>query len=138
MLKYYIPVGPNHYADPDDDTPASPRSTNGASAPLKPKEGSVEGTSRKRRKTVAPVIIEDDEDYRPPGTKRVCSFRRLITFAIPFFAHLLPPLASSDHADMPTKSSNNNNSSNSNRNCEHNLLSSNRLNQSLQSRSFMK
>ena len=64
------PSGPSstYYAEQDDSATPSPRPSNGTPVGMRQKEGSVEGNGRKKRK-----LPDDDEDYQPPGQKRVSS-----------------------------------------------------------------
>lgn len=65
------PSGPSssYYAEQEESATPSPRISNGTSVGLS-KEGSVEGNGRVLRKRKLP---DDDEDYQPPGQKRVSS-----------------------------------------------------------------
>ncbi|KAI8995491.1 SNF2 family N-terminal domain-containing protein [Trametes punicea] len=61
------PSGPSstYHAEQDDSATPSPRPSNGTPVGIRQKEGSVEGSGRRKRK-----LPDDDEDYQPPGQKR--------------------------------------------------------------------
>ena len=67
-----IPSGPSssYQGEPEESATPSPRISNGTPVGLN-KEGSVEGNGRVLRKRKLP---DDDEDYQPPGQKRVSGF----------------------------------------------------------------
>lgn len=69
-----VPSGPSssYYAEQDESATPSPRTSNATPLGLRQKEGSVEINGRILRKRKLP---DDDEDYRPPGQKRVSDLR---------------------------------------------------------------
>ena len=60
-----------YYPDQDEDVPMSPQATNGDMDDSLSRDGLPETNGRKKRKTVATVIAAEDQEYQPPGTKRV-------------------------------------------------------------------
>ncbi len=73
-----FPLGPggNYYPEHEDHTSMSPPNGNGEAEPQVGGESFVETNGRKKRRTIAPA--GDDQDYRPPGTKRVCHHFHLV------------------------------------------------------------
>ena len=65
-----IPSGPSstYYAEQEESATPSPRISNGTPVGARQKEDAVEGNGRVLRKRKLP---DDDEDYQPPGQKRV-------------------------------------------------------------------
>lgn len=90
-----FPLGPggNYYPDREDHASESPQPPNGGGPDPQFKDGYVDGSNRKKRKH-----IEDDEDYRPPGQKRVSDLSESEILASPliFFTLLLIVAASSE------------------------------------------
>ena len=79
-----IPSGPSssYHAEQEESATPSPRISNGTPAGLS-KEGSVETSGRVLRKRKLPPD-NDDEDYQPPGQKRVSwlGFRQAGAFGV--------------------------------------------------------
>ena len=58
----------DYYGEEDDDASGSSQALNGGAEDLVFRDGYPEANGRKKRRTAATT---EDQDYQPPGTKRV-------------------------------------------------------------------
>lgn len=76
----------DYYPEAEDDASTSSQAFNGDADETMSRDGYVETNGRKKRRT---GVAAEDQDYRPPGTKRVCStaYTLHLSMTCPFSVH---------------------------------------------------
>ena len=69
IVRYFVG---DYYGEQDDDASGSSQPLNGDADDLVFRDGYTESNGRKKRRTAATT---EDQDYQPPGTKRVSNSR---------------------------------------------------------------